>query len=66
MAARRQHSPANVRQEEARRCRQNMQRLLGSLAAHLPAQQPAFQPVFLLEFHRATQIHISKQHKGAP
>ena len=65
MATRRHHSPASVQQEETRKCRQNMQRLLGSLAAHLPAQQPAFQSAFLLEFHRAAQTNIPKQHKGA-
>ncbi len=65
MATRRHHSPANVRQEEARRRRQNMQRLLGSLAVHLPTQQPAFQSAFLMEFHRASQRNISKHHKGA-
>jgi len=65
MATRRHHSPANVRQDEAQRCRQNMQRLLGSLALHLPAQQPAFQSAFLLEFQRAAQANIPKQHKGA-
>lgn len=65
MATRRHHSPASVRQEEAQRCRQTMQRLLGSLAIHLPAHQPAFQSAFLLEFHRAAQTNISKQSKGA-
>jgi hypothetical protein len=65
MATRRHHSPANVRQEEARRCRQNMQRLLNDLAAHLPAQQPALQSAFLLQFHHAAQANASKQHKGA-
>ena len=65
MATRRHHSSINVRQDEARRCRQNMQRLLGSLVAYLPAQQSAFQSAFLLEFHRATQTKIPKHPKGA-
>ena len=64
MATRRQHSSTNVRQDEAQRCRQNMQRLLGCLAVHLPAQQPAFQSAFLMEFQRAAQANISKQHRG--
>jgi len=65
MATRRQHSSTSARQDAAQRCRQNMQRLLGSLATHLPAQQPAFQTAFLLEFHRAAQTNTCKQHKGA-
>ncbi len=64
MATKRHHSPANVRQDEARRCRQQMQRLLGSLAVHLPAQQPALHSAFLLEYTRAAQAH-TKPHKGA-
>lgn len=66
MTTRRQHSSTSARQDEAQRCRQNMQRLLGSLAAHLPAQQAALQSAFLLEFHRAAQTNTLKQHKGAP
>lgn len=65
MATRRHYSPVNVRQEEAQKCRQNMQRLLGSLAVHLPAQQPAFHSAFLLEYSRAAQAHTSKSPKGA-
>ena len=65
MATTRQHSPASARQEEARKCRQTMQRLLGSLAVHLPARLPAFQSAFLLEFHRAAQAHTPRHHKGA-
>jgi hypothetical protein len=65
MATKRHHSPANARQDEAQRCRQQMQRLLGSLAVHLPAQQPAFHSAFLLEYTRAVQTHSSKPPKGA-
>ena len=49
MATTRQHSPASARQDEARKCRQTMQRLLSSLAVHLPAQQPALQSAFLID-----------------
>lgn len=65
MATTRQHSPASARQDEARKCRQTMQRLLGSLAVHLPAQQRALQSAFLMEFHRAAQTHAPRQRKGA-
>lgn len=65
MTTKRFHSPASVRQAEARRCRQTMQRLLGSLAVHLPAQQPGFKSAFLLEYHQAVQANNSKPRKGA-
>ena len=65
MSTKRSHFPASVRQDEAQRCRQTMQRLLGSLAVHLPAQQPGFKSAFLLEYHHAVQAHTAKQRKGA-
>lgn len=64
MATKRHHPPASVRQDEVRRCRQQMQRLLSSLAVHLPAQQSAIHSAFLLEYTRAIQAHTSKPHKG--
>ena len=65
MAARRTPSPINARQDETQRCRRTMQRLLGSLAVHLPTHQPSFQSAFLLEFNHAAQAHVPRRHKGA-
>jgi len=67
MATSRLHSPAGARQEqeEVRRCRRTMQRLLGGLAARLPAQQTQFQTGTRLEFHRAAQAHAPGRRKGA-
>ena len=65
MTTKRSHSPAGVRQDEAQRCRQTMQRLLGSLAVHLPAEHPSFRSAFLLEYQRAAKAHTFRQRKGA-
>ena len=65
MATTRQHSQASTRQEEARKCRQTMQRLLGSLAVHLPAEHPSFRSAFLLEYQRAAKANTPRQRKGA-
>ena len=65
MTTKRSHPHASVRQDEAQRCRQQMQRLLSSLAVHLPAQQPAIHSAFLLEYTRAAQAHTSKLPKAA-